>query len=70
MPRPHFFDEQLDAKRLERIWKYNILPLVEDQLWGQNEVINSFEWSKVDAAYRSAGGVTSTDTAEDAEPTE
>lgn len=52
----YFFDAQLDEQKVERIWKYSIHPFIEDQLWGQAEVLRTFEFRRVLAAYQEAGG--------------
>ena len=52
----HFFSKDLDEVAVERIWRFSILPFIEDQLFGQHELIRSFEFSKCLAAYQSASG--------------
>lgn len=43
----HFMKRNLDAEGLRRIWVYNIEPLIEDQLFGQQEVISRFRFDAV-----------------------
>ena len=43
----HFMKRDLDTEGLRRIWEYNIEPLIEDQLFGQQEVINRFRFDAV-----------------------
>ncbi len=52
----YFFDETLDEAKVRRIWRYSILPFIEDQLWGQTELLRTFEFDQVLKDYRSAGG--------------
>ena len=37
----------LTEKSLERIWTYNIFPLLEEQLWGDQEQIKQWRWPQV-----------------------
>ena len=43
----HFMKRNLDTEGLRRIWVYNIEPLIEDQLFGQQEVISRFRFDAV-----------------------
>ncbi|WP_428114998.1 AAA family ATPase [Candidatus Poriferisodalis sp.] len=43
----HFMKRNLDKDGLRRIWEYNIEPLVEDQLFGRQEAIDSFRFGSV-----------------------
>ncbi|WP_419931853.1 AAA family ATPase [Candidatus Poriferisodalis sp.] len=43
----HFMKSGLGKRELERIWKYNIEPLIEDQFFGRQEVIASFQFDKI-----------------------
>ena len=43
----HFMKRGLDTEGLRRIWEYNIEPLIEDQLFGQKEVISRFRFDAV-----------------------
>ena len=38
----HFMKLGLDVEGLRRIWKYNIEPLIEDQLFGRQDAIDNF----------------------------
>ena len=55
----HFMKRGLDEDSLRRIWEYNIEPLIEDQLFGQQEVIGSFRFDAVRKRHRR--GVTAAD---------
>ena len=57
----HFFSKDLDEDKVRRIWRYSVLPFIEDQLWGQAELLRTFEFDQVLAAYRAAGGGTPED---------
>ncbi|MEZ5204395.1 MAG: AAA family ATPase [Acidimicrobiales bacterium] len=57
----HFFSKDLDEDKVRRIWRYSVLPFVEDQLWGQAELLRTFDFDQVLAAYRAAGGGTPDD---------
>ena len=48
----HFMKRNLDTEALRRIWQYNIEPLIEDQLFGRQDVIDSFRF---DAVWRRHG---------------
>ena len=43
----HFMKDDLDKDRLRRIWQYNIEPLIEDQLFGHQDAIDSFRFDAV-----------------------
>jgi 5-methylcytosine-specific restriction protein B len=43
----HYVDGSLPDGVLERIWTYNIFPLIEELLWGQRDAIDSWRWPKV-----------------------
>lgn len=43
----HFMKRDLDTETLRRIWQYNIEPLIEDQLFGRQEAIDSFRFDAV-----------------------
>lgn len=58
----HFFSKDLDEDKARRIWRYSVLPFIEDQIWGQAELLRSFEFDQVLDAYRAAGGGTPEDT--------
>ncbi len=52
----HFFDKKLDEAQVKRIWKYSVLPMIEDQLWGQADLLRTFEYQQVKAAFNKDGG--------------
>ena len=41
----------LTAERLERIWRYNIYPSIEDQLYGRPDQLAQFTWEQVYASF-------------------
>jgi 5-methylcytosine-specific restriction enzyme B len=43
----HYVDGVLPETVLERIWTYNVFPLIEELLWGQKAEIDSWRWPKV-----------------------
>ncbi len=49
----HFMKSDLDKESLRRIWEYNIEPLIEDQLFGRQEAIESFRFGSVWRRYGS-----------------
>jgi MoxR-like ATPase len=47
----HFMKADLSEKSLRRIWDYNIFPLIEEQLWGDQDRIDNWRWEQVSARY-------------------
>ena len=43
----HFMKSDLNKDGLRRIWEYNIEPLIEDQFFGRQEVIDSYRFREV-----------------------
>jgi MoxR-like ATPase len=43
----HFMKSDLSDRSLKRIWNYNIFPLIEEQLWGDQEEIQRWRWDRV-----------------------
>ncbi|WP_419945777.1 AAA family ATPase [Candidatus Poriferisodalis sp.] len=43
----HFMKSDLNKDGLRRIWEYNIEPLIEDQFFGRQEVIESYRFREV-----------------------
>lgn len=43
----HFMKTDLSDRALERIWTYNVFPLIEEQLWGNREEIDRWRWAAV-----------------------
>jgi hypothetical protein len=37
----------LSDRALDRIWTYNVFPLIEEQLWGNREEIDRWRWASV-----------------------
>ncbi len=35
----------LSDRALERIWTYNVFPLIEEQLWGNRDEIDRWRWT-------------------------
>lgn len=54
----------LTVDRLERIWRYNIYPSIEDQLYGRPDQLAQFTWEHVYQAYgpSSKNGIAATET--------
>ncbi len=62
---PSYFMQPEVEAALPRIWKYNIEPLIQDQLFGQPEKIRSFTYTEVLKTFKAAGA---TEEAADNEP--
>ena len=43
----HFIKSDLSTASLERIWTYNVFPMLEEHLWGQHEQIAQWRWPAV-----------------------
>ena len=43
----HFMRTDLSDPALERIWNYNVFPLIEEQLWGDEEEVPRWRWKAV-----------------------
>jgi hypothetical protein len=43
----HFMKTDLSDRALERIWTYNVFPLIEEQLWGNRDEIDRWRWTAV-----------------------
>ncbi len=70
----HFMKQDLDENGLRRIWEYNIEPLIEDQFFGRQVVIDSYRFGEVwrrdgpGAAVPASDMGTSDGSGEEAEP--
>lgn len=54
----HFMRSGLDESRVERIWRYNVEPFVEDQFFGDRARIEHFRYREVRRRYQEqVGGV-------------
>jgi MoxR-like ATPase len=60
----HFMRTDLSDNALRRIWTYNIFPLIEEQLWGDQDQITHWRWDQVSARHNDilAGKPTREDT--------
>jgi 5-methylcytosine-specific restriction protein B len=47
----HFMKDDLSDVSLQRIWTYNVFPLIEEQLWGQPAEVGSWRWDAVRVRY-------------------
>jgi 5-methylcytosine-specific restriction enzyme B len=47
----HFMRTGLSQDALRRIWDYNVFPLIEEQLWGDQDTISRWRWDQVRARY-------------------
>jgi 5-methylcytosine-specific restriction protein B len=47
----HFMRPRLSQEALRRIWDYNVFPLIEEQLWGDQDTIGRWRWEQVRARY-------------------
>jgi MoxR-like ATPase len=43
----HFMKTDLSDKSLERIWTYNVFPMIEEQIWGNREEVDRWRWAAV-----------------------
>ncbi len=43
----HFMRADLSENALRRIWIYNIFPLIEEQMWGDQDRIGQWRWEQV-----------------------
>ncbi len=43
----HFMKKTLDEATLERVWEYDVMPFLEDQLFGQEEELEKFKLNKL-----------------------
>jgi len=48
----HFMRQGLNERSVARIWTYNVLPYVEDQLFGQSAKIREYNFDRVLARYK------------------
>ena len=51
MKENHYVDGVLPEAALERIWTYNVFPLIEELLWGQKAEIELWRWARVRARF-------------------
>ena len=61
----HFMKSDLSDRALERIWTYNVFPLIEEQLWGDREAIDRWRWKAVRNRFAAQLGITQSEPAED-----
>ncbi len=52
----HFMKQGLDEEAMRRIWKYNIEPFIEDQFFGDRELIEYFRFDQVHKRYLDQSG--------------
>lgn len=62
----HFMRKDLDAGALQRIWTYGVYPMIEDQLYGREALLETFTWSSVLKDY-GPGSATAAETSAEAE---
>jgi 5-methylcytosine-specific restriction protein B len=43
----HFMRKGLDDAAAERIWNYSVYPYIEEQLFGQHDLIATYRWREV-----------------------
>jgi len=48
----HFMKTDLSDRALERIWTYNVFPLIEEQLWGNRDEIDRWRWPAVQERFK------------------
>jgi 5-methylcytosine-specific restriction enzyme B len=49
--RSHFMRTDLSENALRRIWTYNVFPLIEEHLWGDQYRIGHWRWEQVRARH-------------------
>ncbi|MGB6059667.1 MAG: AAA family ATPase [Microthrixaceae bacterium] len=54
----HFLRSDLDEARMQRIWRYNIEPLMDDLFYGDRATITQFHWPEVIARFRKSAAST------------
>ena len=64
----HFMKPNLDEEAVRRIWEYDIKPSIEDQFFGDRDLINKFQFGRVYERYLESSGIS--DEAEAAEAPE
>jgi 5-methylcytosine-specific restriction protein B len=64
----HFMKTDLSDRALARIWTYNIFPLIEEQLWGDQQAIARWRWDRVKERFASTLALTSAAETEGDEP--
>lgn len=47
----HFMKDDLSEDALERIWEFNIYPLLEELLWGRSDELANWQWAAVRRRY-------------------
>ena len=50
----HFMKTDLSDRALDRIWTYNVFPLIEEQLWGDRDEIARWRWDQVRRRFAAA----------------
>jgi hypothetical protein len=50
----HFMKTDLSDRALERIWTYNVFPLIEEQFWGNRDEIDRWRWAAVRQRFNQA----------------
>ena len=50
----HFMKTDLSDRALDRIWTYNVFPLIEEQLWGDRDQIARWRWDQVRRRFAAA----------------
>lgn len=52
----HFMRRDLRDHVLERIWTYNVFPLLEEQFWGDVQKVDKWRWGGSAATFRDRTG--------------
>ena len=52
----HFMKRDLDKEAVRRIWEYDIKPSIEDQFFGDRDLINKFQFDRVYERYLESSG--------------
>ena len=53
----HFMESNLDEEAVRRIWEYDIRPSIEDQFFGDRDLINKFQFDRVYERYLESSGI-------------
>ncbi len=57
----YFMKEDLDQEMVEMIWEHNVLPYIEEQLYGERGRLDEFELDRLTRVWRVCGGLVTVD---------
>ena len=53
----YFMERNLDEEAVRRIWEYDIKPSIEDQFFGDRDLIDKFQFDRVYERYLESSGI-------------